>query len=145
MTIQTTTWSPDSCNCTIRYRWDDADPNYQVQIDFIKKSCDHHKNLLPNAPVTFACVLDENRKMNSSLQYAMENAPSKLADQFVSDSGTVYLQLKGGIVFNYRFDGIAPNRVLYISFLGVNLTQNEKNTIQTKLNERFGTGIVVIE
>ena len=145
MTIQTTTWSPDTCECTLRYRWDDTDPQAQVQIDVIKKSCQFHSNLLPNVPVTFACIMDENRKKNNSLQYILENAPAKLADQFVDENGTVYLEIKGGIVFNYRFDGTAPNRILYISFLGANLNQNEKNSIQTKLNQRFGTGIVVIE
>lgn len=145
MTIQTTTWSPDTCNCTLRYKWDDADPDAEVQIDIIKKSCQFHSNLLPNVPVTFSCIMDENRKKNNTLQYALETLPNKLADQFVGDDGTVYLQIKGGIVFNYRFDGTAPNRVLYISFLGTSLSQNEKNNIQTKLNQRFGNGVIVIE
>lgn len=145
MTIQTTTWSPDTCNCTLRYKWDNANPQAQVQIDIIKKSCQFHSNLLPNIPVTFSCIMDENRKKNSSLQYVLETAPAKLADQFTDENGIVYLQIKNGIAFSYRFDGTAPNRVLFISFLGASLSQNEKNNIQSKLNERFGTNIVVIE
>ncbi len=145
MTIKTTTWSPDTCNCTLRYKWDDTDPQADVQIDVVNKSCQYHSNLLPNIPVTFSCIMDENRKKNNTLQYALETAPSKLADQFTDENGTISLQIKNGIAFNYRFDGTAPNRVLYISFLGASLTNNEKNSLQSKLNQKFGNGIVIIE
>lgn len=147
MTIRTNNWDPDTCNCSIKYKYDDAIPVEQrtYEIDIVNKSCSFHSNLLPNIPVTYSCIMDENRKKNNTLQFALDTLPSKLADIFTNPDGGTYTVLKAGLVFNFRLEGTAPNRVLYVSFLGTSLTQNEKNNIQTKLNERFGTGVVIIE
>lgn len=145
--IKTTTWNPDTCGCTLRYKWDEDLPENErtSTIDIINKSCPNHSNLLPNVPVTYSCILDENQKKNNSLQFALDAVPSKLADIFTNENGGTYTVLKSGISFNFRFDGTAPNRILYISFNNTSLSQNEKNAIQNKLNEKFGTGIIVIE
>ena|SRR5215216_381079 len=147
MAIQTTTWSPDTCDCELQYSWDDAEPeDTRVHsISFVNRSCNSHRNLLPNAAVTYSCVLDENSKKNKSLQTALENAPNQLADVFTGEDGNTYYQLKNNIIFSYNFTGTAPNRILNVTFVGATLTNQQKNTIQNKLNQIFGTGNVVIK
>ena len=147
MAIKTTEWSPDTCDCQIDYEWDDSLPQEQItyNIKFLGKSCNAHKNLLPNAPVTYSCILDENQKKNKSLQLALENAPSQLADIFTSPvDGSQTVTLKHDIIFTFSFTGTAPNRVLTIQFVGASLNSNQKNSIQNKLNQIFGNGNVVI-
>jgi hypothetical protein len=148
MTIQHTTWSPDTCDCVLEYTWDDSKPEEEQthSISFINKSCNSHKNLLPNAAVTYSCVLDENNKKNKTLQTALENAPTQLADIFTGSDGTTqYYKLKDNIIFSFSFSGTAPNRILTVSFIGVTLTNQQKNTLQNKLNQVFGNGNVVIQ
>lgn len=147
MAIQKTTWSPDTCDCEIEYTWDDTIPQEERThtVSFVNKSCQNHRNLLPNQVVTYSCVLDENQKKNKSLQTALETAPQQLADVFTDpDSGTQYYVLKNDIAFTFSLSGTAPNRVLTIQFIGVSLNNNQKNAIQNKLNQIFGTGVVII-
>jgi hypothetical protein len=147
MKLQTTTWSPDTCDCEIEYQWDDDLPQDERThtISFVKKGCQNHRNLLPNATVTYSCILDENNKKNNTLQTALEIAPNQLADVFLGEDGTTqYYKLKDNIVFSFSFSGTAPNRVLTITFQGITLTTQQRNAIQNKLNQKFGTGNVVI-
>lgn len=146
MKINTARWSPDTCECEIEYSWDEDLPQdgRTTTISFVNKSCQYHRNLLPNSTVTYSCIIDENQKKNKSLQTALENAADKLADTFVNPEGVQYYTLKNGIVFSFSFSGTAPNRILTIQFVGTSLTQNQKNSIQNKLNQIFGTGNVVI-
>lgn len=146
MTIRSTRWSPDTCGCTLEYTWDDTEPEITRvnAISIINRSCEFHRNLLPNMPVTYTCILDENQKKNKSFQIALDNATQQLTDTFTNEDGSTYIVLKNGIAFNYSFSGIAPNRILTIQFIGASLTQNQKNNIQSKLNQVFGTGNVII-
>ena len=148
MTIQTTTWSPDTCDCELKYSWDDtqSEDERTHSISFINRSCQNHLNLLPNAAVTYSCILDENSKKNKTLQTALENAPNQLADIFLGEDGTTqYYQLKNNIAFSFSFSGTAPNRILTVTFVGASLTNQQKNGIQNKLNQLFGSGNVVIQ
>lgn len=148
MAIQTTTWSPDTCDCELKYEWDDTknEDERVHSISFVNRSCNSHRNLLPNAVVTYSCVLDENNKKNKTLQTSLESAPNQLADVFTGEDGvTQYYQLKNNIIFSFSFSGTAPNRVLTVTFIGVTLTNQQKNAIQNKLNNLFGTGNVVIQ
>ena len=149
MVINTNTWTPDTCDCEIQYTWDDAQPEVTRvhSTSFVNKSCNFHKNLLPNTAVTYSCILDENNKKNKSLQTALENAPNQLADVFVGEDGQNYYQLKNNIIFSFSFSGTAPNRVLTVTFVGATtagLTNQQKNAIQNKLNQIFGNGNVVV-
>jgi hypothetical protein len=52
------------------------------------------------------------------------------------------VQLKNNITYDFSWSGTAPDRVLNISFTGITLTNQQKNTIRTVLNNRFGIGKV---
>ena len=148
MTIQTTTWNPDTCDCELKYTWDDtqSEDTRTHSISFVNRSCNSHRNLLPNTVVTYSCIVDENNKKNKTLQTALENAPNQLADVFLSEDGvTQYYQLKNNIIFSFSFSGTAPNRILTVTFIGATLTNQQRNSIQNKLNQVFGSGNVVIQ
>jgi hypothetical protein len=148
MTIRTTTWNPDTCDCEIKYSWDDTLPEDTRihSISFVNRSCNSHRNLLPNTVVTYSCIIDENNKKNKTLQTALENAPNQLADVFQGEDGvTQYYQLKNNIIFSFSFSGTAPNRILTVNFIGATLTNQQRNAIQNKLNQIFGSGNVVIQ
>lgn len=147
VTIKYNVWNPDTCNCEIRYYYDDTIPQESrtLAVDIVKKSCLFHQNLMPNAPVTYACVIDENTRKSNTLQLALENLTNKLGDVFTNENGGSYIVLKNSIEFRFRFEGISPNRILYVSFVGANLSTNEIGNIQTKLNNKFGNDSVIIE
>ena len=139
MTIQTTRYSPDTCDCVIDYDWDDTqteDNRIHTLKTFVKR-CPAHVSLADDK-ARWDAVFDENPRKNKALQFCLENGPSSLYD--VIDGSR---QLKNNITFNYSWSGNAPNRVLSISFDGINLTSNQKNTIRNVLNS-LGAGKVVL-
>jgi hypothetical protein len=138
MTINTTRWSPDTCTCVVEYSWDTEVLAEQRthELTSIEK-CPVHSSLTDSQ--AYLAVTEENPRKNASLSSALENGPAALYDVV---EGT--RQLKGNISYNFSWSGIAPDRVLTISFTGITLTQNQKNAIQNFLNNRFGVGKVVI-
>jgi hypothetical protein len=138
MTIQTTRWSPDTCPCVIEYSWDDtlSEANRIHTLSTISK-CPTHQALSDNT--AYSTVLDENPRKNIAHQLVLDNGPATLSDLI---NGT--RQLKAGIVLGFSWSGTVPNRVLTISYTGITLTTNQKNSIQTFLNNRFGSGKVLI-
>ena len=144
--IKTTTWEPDTCDCVIQYKWDeDLDEDTRTNsLNFIGKACQAHSNLLPNEAVTYTAVLDENNKKGRALLEALQTAPNQLANVITNPDGTFSYILKENIIFNFSFSGTSPNRILTIRFIGISLTNQQRNTIQNKLNSIFGSGNVVI-
>ena len=144
--IKVTTWTPDTCDCVIQYQWDeDLDEDTRTHsLNFIRKSCQAHSNLLPNEAVTYTAVLDENNKKSRALLEALQTAPNQLANVITNPDGSFSYILKDNIVFNFSFSGTAPNRILTIQFIGITLTNQQRNAVQNKLNNIFGSGNVVI-
>lgn len=140
MTIRTTRWSPDTCSCVIEYTWDDTQPEATRThtLDNYVNRCAAH-SLLASDTDRWNAVFDENPRKNNALQTSLDNGPTALYDT-VDNSR----QLKSTITYNFSWTGVAPNRVLTISFTGVNLTNQQKNTITTALNNRFGIGKVTL-
>lgn len=140
MTINRTRWSPDTCECVIEYSWDDSVPaeNRTHSLYNVVQRCPAH-NALSSLDI-FSTLMDENPRKNNALSHVLDNGPTSLFDT-TSEGARV---LKGNITFNFSWSGTAPDRVLTINFTGINLTQNQKNSIQTFLNNRFGSGKVLI-
>lgn len=138
-------WSPETCDCHIKYQFDDSLPDNEIvlSVSFIGHACDAHKDLLPNAPVTYTTVLDEGRKKSLTLDLALQNATNKLGDSFTEEGGT-YVLLKPSIAFVATFEGVAPNRTLSVQFIGAALTSQEKSKIQLALNNKFGAGVITL-
>ena len=141
--IHTTQWSPDTCDCIIQYDWDadlPADQRVHTASKSIRK-CSFHSAVADLTP-HFNVLMDENPRKNQTLQAALENLTSQLG---TTDPSTGALVLKNGITFNWSFSGSGSTRVLTVSFSGVTLTTNQKNTLQTFLNNKFGTGKVIVQ
>jgi len=141
MTINITRWSPDTCQCVIEYDWDSTLTEDQ-RVHTLKtiSKCPIHAAL--SNTTAYTTVLDENPRKNMSHQFVLDNGPTLLYDIV---NGT--RQLKPNISLQFTFSGIAPNRVLTIAFNDSNgnvLNTQQKNAIQTLLNNRFGVGKVVI-
>ena len=141
MTIQITKWGFDTCPCVIEYSWDDTVPQSSrthTLSNYIIK-CPAHINL-SDINAYNACLNENTVIKNPALQHILTNSPTT-ALYDIKDGNRL---LKETIRFNFSWSGTAPNRVLTISFTGITLTTNQKNTIQTALNTKFGSGKVTI-
>ena len=142
MAINTTRYSPDTCGCVIEYTWDTTVPELSrthTLSNYVTK-CAAHASLATDQD-RWNCVFEENPRKNQALQNILENSPTTALYDTLSNGSR---QLKNSIVFNFSFSGTAPNRVLTLSFTGISLTTNQKNTLQSALNTRFGSGKVLI-
>lgn len=143
MTMNTTRWSPDTCNCIIDYEWDDSLPNDLITMTPVNivNVCSDHQKLPPNITLVdfYNVLMEENPRKNASFQHILDNGPSSLYD-IVNNTRV----LKKDVSFVFNWSGTAPNRTLNITVQGVSLTTNQKNVAQTALNNRFGVGKVVV-
>ena len=139
MVTKTTRWTPDTCDCTVEYTWDtnSSEATRVHTFSNVVNKCPAHSAIVDNA--LFNLLMDENPRKNIAHQLVLDNGPTALSDLI---DGT--RQLKGNITLNFSWSGTAPNRVLTISYTGITLTTNQKNSIQTFLNNRFGAGKVLI-
>jgi|SRR5215212_1109860 len=142
MATKTTRWSPDTCQCVLEYSWDDTVPeNSRVHTPAaVINKCPAH-SLLSNTD-THNTVFDENPRKNLSLDEILQNAPS--TNWFDIDPVSGVRVFKSNITGNWTWSGTAPNRVITITFTGITLTTTQRNTLQTRLNNRFGTGKVIL-
>lgn len=135
-------WSPDTCQCVLFYEWDPTKPADQRTHTFTKveKVCQFHQGLTDSEIYTH--VVDNNQRKNKLEGFILQNLTSALAQ---TDPESGVLVWKDGISFNWSFSGTTDSRVLTISISGVNLTNNQKNTIQNWCNTTFGTGKVILQ
>ncbi len=140
MVINITRWSPDTCDCVIEYSWDSTQPESTRvhNLSTIVSKCPAHSSLSDSQ--VYSIVLEENPRKNQALQNILDNSPTTSLYDIVSGNR----QLKQTLGFNFSWSGTAPNRVLTVSFTGISLTTNQKNTLQTFLNTKFGVGKVLI-
>lgn len=142
MATKTTRWTPDTCSnppCIFEYTWDDtlSETDRVHTLSTVIQKCSDHAAL--DNPTSYSTVLDENPKKSRSLETVLANGPAALYD--VIDG---VRQIKPTVRFQFSWSGIIPNRVLTISFPGISLTTNQRNTIQNALNTRFGVGKVIL-
>jgi len=141
MVTNTTRYSPDTCDCVLEYDWDSTKPESSRThtLNRFVKVCSFHQVLATDTD-RWNAVFEENPRKNQSLQAILDNSPTTSLYDIVNGNR----QLKASIGFNFSWSGTAPNRVLTISFTGITLTTQQKNTIQSALNTRFGVGKVVL-
>jgi hypothetical protein len=138
MVINTTRFSPDTCQCVIDYDWD-SESNETDRVHILKtfvNVCSAHASL-PTHQDRWNAVFEENPRKNIAQQLIRDNAPSVLLE--TNQLGQTILKH-----FDISWSGTAPNRVLTITFTGISLTTQQKNQLQTFLNNRFGSGKVLI-
>jgi hypothetical protein len=142
MVIKTTRYSPDTCGCSLEYTWDDSLPESSrthTLSNYVTK-CPAHQGLATDQD-RWNAVFEENPRKNFAVQNILDNSPTTaLYDTTPSGNRVV----KPTVGVNFSWSGTAPNRVLSLSFTGVTLTTNQKNTLNTALNTRFGSGKVTL-
>ena len=131
-------WMPDNCSkvykeeCRIEI---DSDFNF---IQFIIK-CTRHSDISEDQ-AGFTELHNENKRgPGNILQELIDRAPLAIIDVIDGER-----QLKKGVVFDWEFEGVRPNRVANIWILNSTLTTTQKNNIQTAFNNRFGVGRVTV-
>jgi hypothetical protein len=134
-------WHLPSCDCIAVYNMDMDLPQAQRTPIFkrMDRKCGAH-SVLQNEQDIFNNLFVENAQTSESHNIIVANAPASFID--INTNGTV--TLKKNIVVTWSWTGVVPNRVLNIGISGISLTTNQKNVIQTKLDERFGITNVVI-
>jgi len=137
-------WTLDSCspnpanNCQV-----EVDNNFNF-IRFIRK-CPLHVGLSDDAAGFSVLWNPQNtgenqRGPNNTLAEILDKGPTALYD--IATDGT--RTFKRGITVDWAWSGTEPNRVLTITVIGITLTTNQRNTVTTFLNNRFGVGKVVL-
>lgn len=143
--IHTIEWAP-GCGCVIFYEYDNDLPLAQQVLTgtAVGQRCVNHpiNANTPTANDHYNQVLQEHKYWNITLGAALDNLTTQLAQ---ADPISGALSLKPGITLNFVFSGTFPNRVCTISFTGVTLTNQQKNTLQNKANQFFGAGKVIIQ
>ncbi len=141
MAINTTRYTPDTCQCVIEYTWDSTVPESSrthTLSNFVNV-CSQHQSL-PTHQDRWNTILEENPRKNQALRHILDNSPTTALYDIVNG----IRELKPDLIFDFSFSGTPPNRVLTVGFTGLTLTTNQKNNIQTFLNNRFGAGKVLI-
>ncbi len=140
MTIKTTRWTLDTCECIIEYTWDDStsESTRTHTLDNYITKCPAH-SILATDTDRWNTILSENPRKGGSLQICMDNVSTLTT---INEDGQVVL--KPTIKFNFSWTGTAPNRVLNISFSGIALSDSIKNNLQTLIDNKFGVGKVVL-
>ena len=139
MVIKIQTWRPDTCECVINQQYDDQADPIVLTVHSVQNRCSQHSSLTNNTDL-YDVVNEENPRRNFAFGHILDNAPTPMYDLQEDGSRT----FKKGITVDWAYTGTIPNRVLTITVTGITLTTNQKNAIQTKLNERFGINNVVI-
>lgn len=140
MAIQTTRWSPDTCGCIIEYSWDDSVPqNSRTHslANYVRR-CSVHA-VQADDGTRYNTINEENPRKNIAHQLIVDNAPAAFVD--VDANGNKSLKPEYSISFTAT--GTPPNRVFTLTFSGATLTQAQINNVQTRLDNRFGTGKVI--
>ncbi len=138
MVLKTTKWKVKTCPCVLEYTWDDSVTPIEKTLKNFIIICPNHQALSDTD--RWNTIWDENPKVSLSLYHILDNSPTTSLYDIIDGSR----QLKQSITFSYSYSGTAPNRVLTISFTGISLTTNQKNTIQSLLNNKFGVGKVIL-
>ena len=139
MTIQVRIWRPDTCECEIKQQYDDAANPIVLSIHSVIKRCSQHASLVNDVEL-YNVINEENPRRNYAIGHILDNAPASIFD--IKEDGR--REFKNGIAASWSYTGTMPNRLLTITVSGITLTTNQKNNIQTKLNERFGISKVAI-
>jgi hypothetical protein len=144
MATKITRYKPDTCECILEYSWDDTtteDQRVHTPTSIVQKCAAHQT--IPDTPTVFnTVVMDENPRKNLSLDEILQNAPSTAWYDIDATSGTRVF--KKGITIDWTWSGTAPNRSLALTITGITLTTQQRNTLQTRLNNKFGINKVTI-
>ncbi len=145
MAIHTTQWSPDTCDCTFEYEWDDTSSENTRVHNFkaVTKECASHAHLKGNNKKDmYDSSLEENTRKNGTIGELLDKAAADFGEV---DPASGSMVLKKGITVSWDWTGTAPNRVMTLTATGINLSQQKKTATQNFLNNKFGVGKVIFQ
>ena len=105
MTVKTTRWRPDTCDCILEYEWDDSLPNDQIVITYKNtvSQCSFHANLNGNNKKdTYDAVNEENKRKNGTITELITRLQSDFGE---ADPQTGSITLKRGINVSWDWSG----------------------------------------
>jgi hypothetical protein len=143
MTIKTTRWYPDTCDCVFDYEWDDAQPESTRVHTFkdVVKECESHSHLQNNNKKDmYDSSLEENNRKNFTIFELLDKAAADFGEPD-PQSGAIILKKNIGV--SWTWSGTSPNRVLTFTVTGITLTSQKRTQAQNFLNNRFGVGKVI--
>ncbi|HSX45093.1 MAG TPA: hypothetical protein VLF39_03240 [Candidatus Saccharimonadales bacterium] len=128
--IHTTLWSPDTCDCSIRYSWDTETSEDQRVHTFhsVEKICDAHSGLDSNN-THYQHVLKENQTKNKFHAAILEHVP-RLKHTKKQEDGSTIEELDPSVKYKWSFSGKDHNRQLHVEIEGTNLTNSERNKLE---------------
>jgi hypothetical protein len=139
------TWKPDTCDCVVEELYNGTEI---IGGGAVLKKCDAHASVPDDQlyGVLYANPDGENKRKNriESILLGGEGQNFNLHETVTNSDGSVTVKWKGGVTFSWAWTGTGAGRTLNITVTGVNLTTNQKNTINNIATTRFGAGKVVI-
>lgn len=137
MTIQKIFWAFDTCDCQVNLAYD-TDTDTFTLTDYLQ-TCSFH-NSISDHNQRHTVVREENSRKNDAYQLVIDHAPASMLETGRDGLPT----LKKGVNIDFTVSGTAPNRVFTLIVSGVTLTQNQINTAQNFVDNKFGVGKVTI-
>lgn len=144
MTINITTWTPDTCGCQIHYAWDDSVPaeeRIHSPVEGVTahggtfiptKRCQHHEHH-KDTRAHHDAVLEENQRKNKLHAHVMECFPELTR---IDDRGITHLK-EDALSWSYDTE-----RALNVTIHGV--AAEHKTAYQKKADIHLGRGKVII-
>lgn len=126
-------WKPDTCGCIIL---EESGTSAYNSHEFV---CPSHTGLTAEQ---LALVPLEHNIRKNKVDSAFRSLLTSTLTETDADSGAIVY--KKGITFNWSYSGTGESRVLSVNITGVNLTTNQKNTIQSWCDTNIGAGKVII-
>lgn len=152
LNLKTTRVSLDTCNCIINYEWDADVPDSERVHRYIShdRICDAHKQVKGNDENRYKVALGDNIRKNKALQLALDNIPSLVQTRIAKSSLNskqqeikVNNELNPSVNYEFSFTGQGENRILHIAFNGISLTQQQKNSLKSIMQNQFKDKVVV--
>ena len=139
------TWKPDTCECEVEEIYSGTTIIGGGQV---LKKCVAHISVADGD--LYGVLYDnpdgENKRKNQMLRILLghEGINLNLQQTKINPDGSNLIELKDGISYNWSWTGVGKDRVLNVIISGANLTTNQKNSIRTLCNTKYGTGKVEI-
>lgn len=139
------TWKPDTCECLVEEIYEGTNIVGGGQV---VRKCEDHSTVPDNElyGVLYANPDGENKRKNQVMRGLLgyEGFNLNLQETKTNPDGSTSIDFKNGISVSWQFSGVGKDRVLQITVIGVNLTNNQKTTIRNFCNKKFGTSKVEI-
>jgi hypothetical protein len=136
------TWTPDTCECIIdcEVTSTSPDPDDQVftPVEIINQ-CDIHQDETTIQDLWDALHKD-NTKKNLTWKVILDNALPSM----IQTNPDGIIEFRKNINISWSWSGQKPERTLTINVSGITLSQNQLNTAQTKIDQKYPNQNIIL-